>query len=553
MEMTSGSSDRVDLIEARLTGAGSPYALSPICDQFGDMLRFTHAPKNLSELVFRASRKGARTLVISGRDDWSYEDVFKKSTIILQRLSLLVQTHSPARIGVLFENGPDWISAFFGILAVGAVPVLLPASDGESWRHCIDLSNCSLIITSASLSQKLSDFGCRDARLVVDSNKASIPDWNGFEESLRGMDVRSIKADTDPAIVAFTSGSTGLPKAAFSSHRAVISGLMNMMLGGAISAALSGYRENVPALRPLPLVLAPLSHISGYSQILLAAMKGGSLAFGVKDAPDELLDFIECKQITSLVGMPWALDHKLLRSARASSQLSSLRTWNVSGMAFSAAFAKEIAKNLPAASFVTSYGLTETNGGIASKLNGHFFDTPYYAGRVVPTVQIKVLNENGDCVPKGSVGEIWLRGLMLMDGYGQSDGSLAGVREGWFATGDLGYLREERDLFVFDRRNNTVQLGNDFITLSAIEHAVLGLPQIREACAVKKGKPGLESAIVVFAVSDGNANIEPDVVKTWVTEQLNCGITIDVVFCQGLPKRPSGKLDRLEVARLLSC
>lgn len=513
--------------ERRLLGAGSPFRLE-FEPRVGPR-RFASGPYTLTEVLLRATRGDLnRPLLISAADRWSVSALAQLGQQVAETLTTNYGLISGERVGLLLQRPEHWIAALLGLVQAGAVAVLLPstASDAEL-TEMLELAPCRLVL--------------------VDAVRSGLPhellDWDiAVGRSNRAATVRPASpSPASEAIVAFTSGSMGRPKAVSMSHEAVVSGLRSMQLAAALATIRRVSRNaSASAGRTCTLVLSPLTHVSGYSQVLLALMGGGSIAYSPQDeAVEAVLALIARERVTGLVGVSADLLWAMLRRS-CDFDLSSLRSIGLFGAAVDPIIIEKIAAHLPDAKVGGGYGMTETCGAIATATDEDIRARPGTVGRVVPSARIKI-ESIGDRNFDRSSGEVWIGGPMLAAGYYAEGGKLASASlDGWFPTGDRGYLDRDGFLYILDRQRKPLSQGTGLFTTD-LENAVRRHPSIAETAVVEVGADAAALIQIAYTCLTPVSVVE---LKAHLNEQIpSVKGPMEWKLLDRLPRRPSGKVD----------
>jgi len=235
------------------------------------------------------------------------------------------------------------------------------------------------------------------------------------------------------------------------------------------------------------------------------------------------------------------------------SNLSSLRYWNVSGVSLTRKLFMKIKSRLPEVLISTSFGMTETNGAICAIAGEKVCSHANCVGRVPRTVEARIMDADGP-VQTGNAGTIWLKGPMIMAGYLNSGGELYGLDNGWFCTGDAGYLSAQGELHLLERTSERVTLDGVVYSLSDIERKLLQHSLVRDACVVAVGPVGHDQKIGVAVVLEKIQDLAVSDVSEWLERRLDIPRRALVVFeAYNLPRTASGKVDRRAVRILASC
>ena len=320
-------------LEARLIAPGSFFTLSETSRNGYRELFFTNAPRTLLELFAKFASRGSQPYAITKHRVLSYGEASRRSTalaaVITKSSGFLPRNY----VGVSITDMTLWTISVFGILLAGGVPVLIPSdSDVEASAA---IQSCVLVLVDQQESQRASSV--LGTILRVDSIENDFPQSPASTEVTCAPLGKSVGTD-DLAFIVHTSGSTGAAKPVAISHRGLMTGLYNMLLAGSLSSAATGGGKRTGSVRtlPLPLAVAPLSHVSGYSSIFLAALLGGQVAQASNNT-NAVIEMCNNYPITSIIGARASVLHGLLGSGSFEG-ISRLRSIGVAGGALQIAW-----------------------------------------------------------------------------------------------------------------------------------------------------------------------------------------------------------------------
>jgi acyl-CoA synthetase (AMP-forming)/AMP-acid ligase II len=283
--------------------------------------------------------------------------------------------------------------------------------------------------------------------------------------------------------------------------------------------------------QPSALLAVPLFHSSGcYSIFLSNLLRGGKIVILQKWHAAQALELIERERITAFSGAPTMM-WDLLRLDRSGRDLSCLLSIGVGGQALQPHLLREIVAAFPNAILGGGYGMTESNGSVCLIAGEELLLRPTSSGRVLAAADIKLVDDDDAEVEAGAVGEICLRGAMLMRGYcRRPDETATALRGGWLHTGDLGRLDADGYLHVIDRKKD--------IVISVVEAAAFGVSDAR-----------LGEILVLAVVT--NRTVDAQVLKDHVAERLAIyKVPRALLHSAELPRNALGKVNRNELRRL---
>ncbi len=334
-----------------------------------------------------------------------------------------------------------------------------------------------------------------------------------------------------PALILYTSGSTGAPKGAVLSQRAV-------------SAGVASWIEPVMALTPDDVVLAvlPLSHSYGLHGALLAPLVAGATVTLVERfSPEAVLEAVSRSGVTIFPGVATMFRRLLDGDA----PLDGLRRLRIA-LSGAAPCPWELAREWRAATGVRilrGYGMTELFRPI-SYVAADPEDRPDAIGRPVPGVEVKIVDDAGAPVPLGASGEMFIRTPAAMDEYlGASDETRAVLSDGWFRTGDLATVTAGGFIRIDGRKRERILRGGYSVFPQEVEAVLMTHPSVSEAAVVGVSHPELGEEVTAFVALRRGVDVAPDVLIAWCRERLAAfKYPREITILDALPKAPTGKI-----------
>jgi long-chain acyl-CoA synthetase len=339
-------------------------------------------------------------------------------------------------------------------------------------------------------------------------------------------------AGDEPALILYTSGSTGAPKGAMLSH-------------AALRAAVEAWAGPVLGLRApdVVLVVLPLSHSFGLNGGLLAPLLTGACAVLLERfAPDVVIAAIRRHRVTVFPGVATMFRRLLDAPQCTASELGTLRLC-VSGAApCSWALAQEWRERM-GVRILRGYGMTELFRPI-SYLAADPTDLPEAVGRAVPGVEVRIADDDGQPLPDGVVGELWIRSPAVMDGYLDAlDETRAVLSDGWFRTGDLAIQRPDGYVSIEGRKRERILRGGYSVSPQEVEAVLHAHPAVTEAAVVGVPHVELGEEVVAFVALRPGAEAEPSALVAWCRERLAAfKYPRRVTIVDRLPRASSGKV-----------
>jgi acyl-CoA synthetase (AMP-forming)/AMP-acid ligase II len=494
---------------------------------------YASRPRRLQEVLPLAARWGSRPYVIQGDRILTFAGL--ASAVAKKSADLDGLGVEPLqRVLLLGFNSPDWIVNFWACVNIGAVPVLANAWWGEAEvNDAIDLLQPVVALADARGAGKLPAgirTGTWEADLTVEADAA------GFD-----ADVDQRSDEEDPAIIIFTSGTGGRPKAAILPHRSLLANLQVLLnLTRRLPHQVDEHSGEVA------LHTGPLFHIGGGQMLLRSIVVGNTIVMPAgRFDPGEAVALIERHKVTRWAAVPTmvlrVLDHPDVKTK----DLSSLRSVTIGGAPIHAELLERIARVLPSVTtgVPTGWGLTE-NGGQATAASGR--DTlkhPGSAGRPLPFTELKFKPVEG--APDD---EILVRSPTQMAGYA-GDVEQPIDSDGWLHTGDLGHLDQDGRLWITGRSKDLIIRGGENVAPAAVERALMAIKGVVDAAVVGVQHPDLGEEVCAFVVVD-----DPGVTPEHLGDQLRgevASFAIPSVWHiqqEPLPTNQTGKIDKPALA-----
>ncbi|MCA1660887.1 MAG: acyl--CoA ligase [Novosphingobium sp.] len=460
-------------------------------------------------------------------------------------------------VGIAARNSANWIIAYMAVLMAGGCATLLNGWwQGGELAEGIRLGPCKLVLADAGRARRLEGHG-HGAEIVPIEHDCDPA------QGLAALTAKGGGADTalpevtgeDRATMLFTSGSTGQSKGAWSDHRGVTQAAMNYVAQSIAVLGLMEERGELPSSQPTALVNVPLFHVTGEVPLLLQTYAlGRKLVMMPKWDAEEAMRLIEREKVTYFVGVPLMSYEIATHPNKDNYDLSTCVTFAGGGAPRPAEHVTRIREALPAAFPILGYGLTETNGVGAGNFNENYLAKPDSTGRASPPlVELGILDPNiadgaGKVLEQGAIGEICIRSICNFIGYWRNDEATAEAftADGWFRSGDLGYLDEDQYLFIVDRKKDIIIRGGENISSIEVEAALYAHPDVAEASVF--GLPDERYGEVPAAVylTEEGRELDPDALRAFVAGEI-APFKVPVKFWQvhdALPRLGTEKVDK---------
>lgn len=538
-----------------MTAEGGMFHTVPVRRFDQDLPMIAAAPPHLpAYFAYFCAMQGEKTFIVDGDTRLSFADVYKAARHVAGGMVEGLGLQKGDRVAIAARNSANWVVAYMAVLMAGGCATLLNGWwQGEELAQGIDLVDCRFVIADASRAARLEGHkhGATMLPMKHDCHYAEglaalLANGGGMETILPEL------TGDDLATVLFTSGSTGVAKGAYSDHRGVVQGTMNYVAQTAGMLAILTARGEAPAAdaQPTTLVNVPLFHVTGEVPVFLQSFAiGRKLVLMPKWDAVEAMRLIEREKVSYFVGVPLMSFEIATHPDRDKYDLSTCVSFAAGGAPRPVEHVDRIRKALPHAFPLLGYGLTETNGVGCGNLNENYLAKPGSTGTASrPLVDLAILDDDGNALPQGAVGEVSIRSIANFLGYWNNEKATreAITSDGYFRTGDLGYLDPEGYLFIVDRKKDIIIRGGENISCIEVESAIYAHPCIAEVSVfgLPDEKLGEVPAAVYLAKEDCSATEEE--LRVFLAEHI-APFKIPVRFWEvheALPRLGTEKVDK---------
>jgi long-chain acyl-CoA synthetase len=516
---------------------------------------FKICPQSLRQLYDLGRFRLDNEAIVYEDERYTYKELIDRVDSTADLLVSRLNVKKGDRVAIAMRNYPEWIVAFFATVSVGAVACLLNAWWTEDeLEYGVSLSGAKLIIADVERAKKLDNIlkkGQSKLLVVRHDNERDFTNLEVYlydKELELGKPMPYVEIDSeDLATMLFTSGTTGRPKGAVSTHRAVLHGLLGFGFKAAVDVARRSKSEEDEDLNgPNTFILAvPLFHVTGTVPVMMGCYTTGNrLVMMYKWDPVRALELIEREKITVFVGVP-TMAHDLLESPEFSKyDTSSLRSIGGGGAPAAPELVRQIDQKFSHGSPQIGYGMTETNGYGPQNSGEDYLNRPTSAGRVVPIMKVRIVGEDGKVLDKNQIGEIEFYGPNLISGYWEDKVYTDEViRDGWLKSGDLGYLDEDDFIYVVDRVKDMVLRGGENIYCVEVEAVLYEVPEIFEAVVFGVPDERLGEQLIAAVVLKDGMQVSEEKIKQFLSEKLaKFKIPEHIYFSKDqLPRNAAGK------------
>ena len=476
---------------AQLTAPTAPFEIETV-DVAGVPLKaFKNAETSLGTFLAAGRNHGDALFLQYQGESWTYADFFVAVDKVCGWLVNDQGINKGDRVAIAMRNRPEWLVAFVATVTVGAVAVPLNSwGKAKELQQGLEDSEASLVFADEARLGFIRELNVSLAAVSVDGDSA---DHTTAMADILDRDTAAVAEVVsvdrhDPAILMFTSGTSGRPKGAMLSHFNCCQALMNVEFIGAGTYMTNMEEMNQQLASPIPpktLLAVPLFHISGLlSQALINLRHGRALFMMYKWDIDEAIRIVKDEKITVLMGAPVMLLELLKNEQFGDEHAAYLTNVSAGGAATPELLSELYATKTGSAMSGGGWGMTETMGSGAAFTGRYFAERPDASGFPSPIVEFSFRDEEANVVPAGEPGEIWVRSSAAIQGYFSGGKPSDEPIEGWMATGDVGYISDEGFLYICGRVKDMIIRGGENVYPSEVEACLLELPGCEEAAVI---------------------------------------------------------------------
>ncbi|CAH2090532.1 unnamed protein product [Euphydryas editha] len=485
---------------------------------------------------------------------YTYAQTYRMSISFGASLRTKLNLQNDDKVAVILPNVPEYPCVVLGVLEAGCVASLMnPAYTPHELKHQLELIECKVIVSSklsySNIMQALKEMKLKIPIILLDND---VPENTiKFAEFAEDMNIdtdclKKVKRSAkDLAILPFSSGTTGFPKAVELTHENLVH--MNEMIfvpeAIGVEEASGSFQSVIPAV-------LPFYHIFGFNIVMINLMgKGAKLVTLATFKPDIFVEIIAKHKANHMYVVPPMVTFLGKHPAVTPEHLESLRGIICGAAPISSTDASFLLNKNKNIIFRQGYGLTETSGGIsiANNTDREHHDS---VGQVLAGGEMKIADlETQEALGPGREGEIWCRGKNVMKGYYKNDKATKETmtEDGWLKTGDIGKYDEEKFLYVTDRLKELIKVKGFQVPPAELEALLRSHPKIQDCAVVGIPDPISGEVPKAFVVQAGQDLKKEDVLDFINSKVVSFKKIKDVQFIDTIPKNTSGKILRKDL------
>ncbi len=563
-----------------LTAPGGAFATTEIEVRGIPMRVFESAPPTMRAVWEITAFHGDKDYLVYEDERYTYAEVNAQVRSLAAALRDVHGVGAGDRVALAMRNYPEWVVGYWATVSIGAAAVGLNAWwTGHEMEYGLTDSRPKVLIADDERLERVLPHldAIREGgamHVISVRSERDLPDdasrWTDVVRPETAPDALP-PADIDPdddACIFYTSGTTGFPKGAQLTHRGSVHNIMHLVFWTIVTGLASAKAQEAgdePASEPPPapeqpvfMAPTPLFHVTACNCILHpATMAGGRVVLTYKWDPGRALELIEREGVTNFSGVPTMSRELINHPDWDRRDTSTLQGMGGGGAALQPDLVEKIDKSLKQGAPSTGYGLTETHGIVTANAAKYFLAKPASCGPVVPTLDAKLVADDGTDLEPGPdrVGQLCVRGSVVIKGYlNRPDATAEAIVDGWFNTGDIAKIDEDGFVYIVDRAKDMVLRGGENVYCSEVETAIYQHDDVAEVAVFGIPDERLGEEVAAAIVPRPGSGLTEDDLRAFLVERIaKHKIPAKVWFLEEqLPRNANGKFVKRELkAQLL--
>lgn len=513
---------------------------------YGDRVSrcFAERPASLHALLERAAVDHPnRVALVCGEERLSYRQLLESSARLAAglRQSGLRQGE---RVAMLLANRIEFVITLFAVARLGAIAVPISIREqAPGIAFMLDQCAAAAVVHEADLADRLPAADLAQTlrlRVCVTDCAGSIP-LARLMEAEPCTDIATVDEEETAALL-YTSGTTGRPKGAMLTHL----GIAHSSIHFQVAMGLSAGDSTVAAV--------PLSHVTGLVALITTFVYcAGKLVIMPAFKAGAFLEIAARERITHTLMVPAMYNLCLIEPGFGNQDLSAWRVGAYGGAPMPVATIEALASRLPGLTLMNCYGSTETTSPATLMPQGDTAAHNDTVGRALPCAELCVMDDQGHEVPPGTLGEIWIRGPMVVPGYwDNAQATRSNFTAGFWRSGDIGSIDSQGYVRVVDRKKDMINRGGYKIFTIEVENVLYQHPAVLECAVVARPCPVLGERVHAF-VSVRATGVSAEALRAHCAPRLSDYKVPETftIWTDPLPRNANGKLLKREMREQL--
>ena len=486
-------------------------------------------PSSIAEFIHQSAETYPdKTAVSNEQGDLTYREFERVSKNLAAYLQNELHIRKGDRVASLIGNSLEFPIVCYACAMIGAIMVPINTKlSKEEIAYILNHSGARTILHQEPLQDKITDNPHLESQHDITQLIRKVARANLV--NLRKTTVE----ETDPAYILYTSGTTGRPKGAVISHINVIHSVMN-------------FKNILDSDETLSTVIAvPMFHVTGLVGQLLHQFYNGGTVYSMERYQNEAyIELVQKHKINFLFNVPTIFIMMSTSRKFLENDFSFVRKVAYGGAPIYRQTYDTMKKAFPNADLHNAYGSTETTSPTTLMPAVYDESKVRSCGRPVPVADVKIVDENGEELPAGHTGELYIRGPMVVEGYWDNEeANLKNFTDGYWHSGDLGTIDEEGFVYILDRKKDMINRGGEKIFSIEVEDVLKAHPEINEAAVVGEPDSVFGERVKAFIVSPSLNETDIEAIRSYCLERLaKFKVPESIVFLEELPRNAAGKI-----------
>lgn len=529
--------DSQENVIATLTAPGADFAMAVKEIDGVDYQVFEKREPNLRGAYAYGVMHGDADFMVYEGERYSFAEGMQEAWNMAAMLSQHYGVKKGDRVALVMRNYPEWCISYIAATAMGAVIVPM---NGWWTTEELDfaLKDCeaNVVIADRERVERLKPL-IKDHNLQVVAVRCEGEQPEGvshYKAVMSGFNNEPepdvVINELDDAMILYTSGTTGHPKGAVSTHLAIMSVIKTWTMLTIAGVTVQMQKNEQQGITPDPnppqpatLVSVPLFHVTGCNAIfLISLIVGRKLVLMHKWDPTRALQLIQEEKVTGFTGVPTMSWEIVTHPDVDNYDISSLASLGSGGAARPPEQVRKISEKFPNSIPGGGYGLTETNAMGALNSGTNYLIKPGSTGKpTYPIIEMKIVDEQGDEQPQGERGEILIKSATNIRGYwNQPKKTSEDFVNGWFHTGDIGLMDEDGFLWIVDRLKEIVIRGGENISVTEVEQIIHQHPSVMEVACYGVPDERLGEALAASIMLVPGTHLSEEDLRQHISEHL---------------------------------
>ena len=470
---------------ADLLAPGGPFEITETIVDGRPVRTYVRCPRTLADIFTRSAAHGDLDSMVYRDQRLTFTDIHTQALALAQTFRADYGVAPGDRVMIAIRNRPEFTVAFWASVVCGAIAVPVNAWwQGPELAAAVAESEPKVIVADSERIGRFQESGCAVPLIGADgAEDARHYEDCAFGEQLAADDI-AVREPDDPVAILYTSGTTGRPKGVVITHRGITHNVMNMALMMRRGMLIASTPPAVQQRQSAGLLGTHLFHIGGIAAIVNSALTGTKIVMLHKWDVNDVLRLGKEEQVTGLGGVP-TMVRKMLTHPDIGDFAGKVMSFQMGAASVPPDIpirAREVlGDNLL---IFNGYGATETTSAMATNVGDEYAAHPSSVGKLNPTADVRIVADGRD-LGTGELGELWFRSPQIAHGYWNNpDATAESFVDGWWRTGDVGYIDDDGFIYVVDRIKDVIIRGGENVYCVEVESVLFTHPDVLDVAAI---------------------------------------------------------------------